>query len=118
MERVAFRLKIKSGLIDEYVARHTAVWPEMLSALEEAGWSNYSLFLDRSDGTLVGYFETLNLERALVKMAKTEVNTQWQAGMAPFFDDLEGKAPDNSFIRLEEVFNLQRQLHNLSDSSQ
>jgi L-rhamnose mutarotase len=33
------------------------VWPEMLDALRDAGWHNYSLFL-REDGLLFGYFET------------------------------------------------------------
>jgi L-rhamnose mutarotase len=32
---------------------HVQVWPEMLEALRQSGWRNYSLFL-RPDGLLVG----------------------------------------------------------------
>ena len=45
MERVCFQLHVRPERLDEYRERHRAVWPEMLDALREAGWSNYSLFL-------------------------------------------------------------------------
>lgn len=107
MQRVGFRLQVRPEMMDEYVRRHADVWPDMLQALRETGWSNYSLFLDRADGTLFGYFETPDLEAAKAGMAAREVNERWQADMAPFFIALEGKRPDEGFLRLEEVFYLQ-----------
>jgi L-rhamnose mutarotase len=53
MQRICFVLQIKPERLQEYKARHRVVWPEMLQALREAGWTNYSLFL-RPDGLLVG----------------------------------------------------------------
>lgn len=102
--RVCFLLTVKPGLIEEYRRRHAAVWPEMLDALRETGWRNYSLFL-RSDGLLVGYFETEDLDAALAGMAAREVNARWQAEMAPFFEGLDG-APDEGILPLAEVFHL------------
>ena len=61
MQRVGFRLQVRPEMMDEYVRRHAEVWPDMLQALRETGWTNYTLFLDRSDGTLFGYFETPDL---------------------------------------------------------
>ena len=55
MQRVGFRLQVRPEMMDEYVHRHEQVWPEMLQALRDTGWTNYSLFLDRNDGTLFGY---------------------------------------------------------------
>ena len=46
MERVCFRLQVKVDRLDEYIERHAEVWPEMLAALRETGWTNYSLFVD------------------------------------------------------------------------
>ena len=106
MQRVGFRLQAVPAMMDEYVRRHEQVWPEMLEALRETGWTNYSLFLDRSDGTLFGYFETPDLEKAKTGMASREINEKWQADMAPFFVALEGKRPDEGFLQLEEVFYL------------
>ena len=110
MERVAFRLKLKKDKLESYVDRHASVWTEMLVALHDSGWRNYSLFLDRTDGTLVGYLETDNFEKALANMASTEVNRLWQSEMAEYFEELDGVAPDEGFRRLEEIFNLEDQL--------
>jgi len=102
--RVCFLLQVRPERLDEYRDRHTAVWPDMLAALHETGWHNYSLFL-KEDGLLVGYFETPDLDAAQSGMAQREVNARWQSEMAPFFMDLEG-TPDQGFLRLEEVFHL------------
>jgi L-rhamnose mutarotase len=106
MERVCFLLKVRAERLREYKERHKAVWPEMLQALKETGWRNYSLFL-REDGLLVGYFETPDYEGALAGMATREVNQRWQSEMAGFFESLEGRRPDESLLRLEEVFHLE-----------
>ena len=101
------------GRIDEYTRRHAAVWPDMLRALKATGWHNYSLFL-RDDGLLIGYFETEFLEATRVGMAATEVNARWQAEMGEFFEDLD-VGPDEGFLRLREVFNLEDQLAALDE---
>jgi len=105
MERVCFLLQVRPERLAEYKARHKTVWPDMLGALRETGWHNYSLFL-RTDGLLVGYFETPDLQGALRGMAARDVNLRWQREMAPFFVNLEGRRPDEGFLRLEEIFHL------------
>jgi L-rhamnose mutarotase len=102
--RICFVLEVRRDKIEEYTARHATVWPEMRQALSEAGWRNYSLFL-RGDGLLIGYLECSDFEAAQARMQDTEVNTRWQAEMAPFFD-LAGAAPDASMQPLAEIFHL------------
>ncbi|GAA3134655.1 L-rhamnose mutarotase [Planomonospora alba] len=104
MQRVCFLLKVRPERLEEYRERHRAVWPEMLDALREAGWRNYSLFL-HPDGLLVGYLETEDFEAARAAMAATGVNARWQAEMAPFFEALDGR-PDEDMSPLDEVFHL------------
>ena len=104
-ERVCFVLRVRSDRLDEYRQRHEGVWPEMLGALRETGWRNYSLFL-RADGLLVGYLETDDFASALDGMEAREVNARWQADMAPFFELPEGARPDTGLERLEEIFHL------------
>lgn len=101
MERVCFELRVRADRLDEYRERHRAVWPEMLAALRQAGWGNYSLFL-RDDGMLIGYCETEDFAAARRAMEATAVDARWQAEMAPLFES--GRAP--VFARLEEVFHL------------
>jgi L-rhamnose mutarotase len=103
VERVCFLARVRPGRLDEYRIRHKDVWPEMLAALREAGWGNYSIFL-ADDGLLVGYLETDDYQAALDAMADTEVNARWQAEMSEFF--VADGPPDQSFTRLEEIFHL------------
>jgi L-rhamnose mutarotase len=109
MPRYCFTLQVRPELMEEYAERHATVWPEMLAALAETGWRNYSLFL-RDDGLLVGYVEADDLDAAQDAMAATDVNTRWQAEMAPYFTGLEGYGPDEANVRLTEVFHLEDQL--------
>jgi L-rhamnose mutarotase len=105
MKRICFVLQVKPDRLEEYKERHRAVWPEMLAALKETGWQNYSLFL-RPDGMLVGYLETEDFERARAGMAKREINDRWQREMGDFFVQAEGLLPDKAMEPLEEVFHL------------
>lgn len=105
MQRVCFLLKVRPDRLDEYRERHETVWPEMRAALAAAGWHNYSLFL-RDDGLLVGYLETEDFAAAQEAMTATDVNERWQAEMAGFFEDLDGRGPDEAMSPLTEVFHL------------
>jgi L-rhamnose mutarotase len=105
MERVCFLLQVRPDRLDEYRARHRAVWPDMLAALRDAGWRDYSLFL-RDDGLLVGYLETEDFAAARLAMEATDVNARWQAEMAEFFELPRGERPDTGMTRLEEIFHL------------
>ncbi len=104
MQRICFLLRVKKERLAEYKERHQRVWPEMLAALRQTGWRNYSLFL-RQDGLLVGYLETPDFERARAGMAAREINARWQKEMSLFFET-EDLRPDEQMAPLEEVFHL------------
>lgn len=105
MQRVCFLLQVKKDRLDEYKERHKSVWPEMLQALSETGWHNYSLFL-RDDGLLVGYVETPDFQKALDGMAGREINARWQSEMREFFEDAAGRNADERMRPLDQVFYL------------
>jgi L-rhamnose mutarotase len=49
---------------------------------------------------------TDDLDAALAGMAATDVNARWQAEMAPFFEGLDGGAPDEGIAPLAEIFHI------------
>jgi L-rhamnose mutarotase len=106
MERVCFVLEVRPEKLNEYEERHRAVWPEMLQALRETGWTNYSLFL-RPDGLLIGYLETPDFEKAKQGMEGREVNARWQREMSEFFvnPDILSSGPGPEILK--EVFHLE-----------
>ena len=79
MRRVCFQLQVRPDRIDEYRKRHAAVWPDMLAALHETGWHNYSLFL-RPDGLLVGLCTRTDVFKARRRQWDLEVR---QPGWRP-----------------------------------
>ena len=107
MPRYCLLGHVDPSRLEEYREAHHAVWPELLEALRDAGWRNYSLFL-RDDGLLIGYAEADDLAAAQELVARTEVNARWQAAMAELFQT-EG-APDEAWEIIPEVFNLEDQL--------
>jgi len=111
MERVCFQLQVDPARLEEYRERHTAVWPSMLRAIEASGRRNYSLFL-RDDGMLIGYYETDSVEASQRSLERNPDTADWEAEMAEFFVAPGGR-PDQSALRLVEVFNLAEQLARL-----
>jgi L-rhamnose mutarotase len=96
---------VRPDRLSEYRARHAEVWPEMREALSAAGWRNYSLFLT-DEGQLIGYVECDDFAAILRAMEATDVNARWQAEMAPFFEDLDGKRADEGMQQIAEIFHL------------
>ena len=100
-QRSAFALRVRPDKIDEYVAAHRSVWPDMLQALRDAGIRNYSIFRDGNQ--VFGYFESDDLEGAGAYLAVQEVCGRWQDAMAEL---LEERVPDAGPAALEEIFRL------------
>ena len=106
--RICFELRIAPEMLDEYLARHRAVWPEMLAEIAAAGRRNYSLFLAEG-GRLIGYYETDDDAAAQAYLAASPIAARWEADMVRFFVGLDGR-PDQASIPLTEIFNLEEQL--------
>ncbi len=100
-QRTAFVLRVRPDKIDEYVAAHREVWPEMLEALRGAGIRNYTIF--RAGTEMFGYFESDDLAARRRYLAAQEVNARWQDTMAELLDE---RVPDEGPPALEEIFRL------------
>lgn len=103
-----FMLKVKPELLDEYRALHSPVWPEMLNAIRDAGWSNYTIF-DRGDGTIVGYFEADDVDLAREDIERSKASRAWALATAHLFEEAQ--------VWLDPLFNLEDQLRNSGKST-
>lgn len=78
----------------------------MKQALAHAGWRDYSLFVDRATGLVVGYVVSDDFDRAQARMAEEEVNTRWQAAMSSYFEAVNDRVAPGEIVVLEEYFHL------------
>ncbi|NMO00070.1 L-rhamnose mutarotase [Gordonia sp. TBRC 11910] len=110
-QRVCFLLHLRPERVADYLGVHAHVWPEMLDALRDAGWHNYTRFVRPDDGLVVGYLETDDYARAVAAIAATDVNTRWQKRMAQYFRPVGGADcdtnPDHLRSELVEYFHLE-----------
>ena len=103
MERIGFRMRLRTGAEAEYVRRHAGVWPELLADLSAAGASNYSIFLDGED--LFGYLEVTDFNAFRTRMAQSDADARWQPEMTSLIDPLTDPAT-RFHRRMREVFHL------------
>lgn len=106
MKRVCFLLNVKKEHVADYLRAH-AVWPEMRKAIRQSGIQNYSMFINKKNGLLVGYFEAKDPEKSLAELAKTDVNRRWQEYMAPFFESESGDLQKGGPEWLDQYFYLE-----------
>ncbi len=103
MKRVAFKMKLYAGQVQEYKRRHDELWPELSSLLKETGIKEYSIFLDEETLSLFGVMQ-INSPEALDELPKHPVMKKWWA----YMKDIMESNPDNSpvSVSLKEVFYL------------
>jgi L-rhamnose mutarotase len=103
MERLCYVFELAPGQEDEYLRRHEHVWPEVIDAIKEAGFSNYSLF--RRGREVYAYAECEpTVGAAMAKLEAMDVNRRWseyiRAVMTRSVDD-EGR-----LFTAEEIWHL------------
>lgn len=103
MKRIAFKMHLKPGKKEEYKKRHDEIWPELKQLLQNAGISEYSIFLDEETNTLFA-FQKVSGEEDSQDLGQTEVVKKWWNYMS----DIMETNPDNSpvTVKLEELFYL------------
>ncbi|HHW47011.1 MAG TPA: L-rhamnose mutarotase [Clostridiaceae bacterium] len=87
MARMAWRLKLRSGMKEEYKRRHDNIWPEMLELMRKSGIRNYSIWNEGQD--LFGYFEVDDLETAGQAGKGNPVIERWNEYMKDIFEPFE-----------------------------
>ncbi|RZF64979.1 L-rhamnose mutarotase [Sphingomonas populi] len=81
----AFRMQLKPGVIDEYRARHDAIWPELSALLTESGIYDYSIFLDEATLSLFAVLK-LTEDNARDALPDHPVMKRWWDHMAPLME--------------------------------
>jgi L-rhamnose mutarotase len=103
MQRHAFKMKLKPGVVAEYKKRHDEIWPELAAALKASGVSDYSIFFDEETLTLFAV-QKLSDGNPAAQLPDLPIVRKWWDYMAPLMET----QPDHSPVvkPLQEVFRL------------
>ncbi len=104
MERVAFRLRVQEGKLDEYKRIQREVWPELLADMRAASIRNYSIFTDGHD--LFGYLECDDWAAAQAALAASDANRRWQEWMREYLATPVAVDAAEPLARMVEVFRM------------
>jgi L-rhamnose mutarotase len=102
-EYVGLHTRLKPGVEAAYDAAHAAVWPELLQAIRDAGFTRWLIFRDGRE--VFHAIDCENYERGIAELAANPINQRWQLEMAQYMEvthDYSGAASD----RLTAVFDL------------
>lgn len=81
MEKYAFKMQLNPGCLDEYRKRHDEIWPELVTLLQEAGMSDYSIHLDPDTNILFGVLWRAQ-DHTMDALPDHPVMQRWWAHMA------------------------------------
>jgi L-rhamnose mutarotase len=103
MERLCYTFDLTPGMEEEYERRHNEAWPELLEALKDSGFSNYSLF--RRGLEVIAYVECEpSFEQAMARLARTEVSGRWNVYIRSLMT--RSVDPDGRFFTVREIWHL------------
>jgi len=88
----AFRMQLKPGAVQEYQARHDAIWPELAELLKAGGVSDYSIFLDEETLSLFAVLRRAE-DHTLDDLPSHPVMRKWWTYMAPLMEVEPGDKP-------------------------
>jgi L-rhamnose mutarotase len=103
MQRHAFKMKLKPGVVAEYKKRHDEIWPELQQELRAAGISDYSIFLDEETHTLFAVQKLITGHTA-ASLPQNPIVRKWWNYMAPLMETNPDHSPVETHLR--EVFHL------------
>jgi L-rhamnose mutarotase len=103
MIRQAFRMSVHPDRHDEYVRRHSPIWPELAAVLVAHGVRTYSIFLDERTSDLFAYVE-FDDEARWAAVAATDVCQRWWQSMKAIMPSNADGSPVAAPLR--EVFHI------------
>jgi len=106
-KRVGMVVRLRPELVDEYVERHKAVWPEVRSALRKVGVRNLSLFLS---GDLVFMYMEYGGKRpfaeAMAEYVKLPRVAEWEDQMKRYKQVAGGASAETGFSEAREIYHM------------
>ncbi len=104
MQRVAFKMYLKTGFNEEYKKRHSEIWPELKQLLSNTGVEDYSIFWDKETNILFAV-QKINGEQSSQEIGTNPIVQKWWDYMADIMEVNDDNSPIS--IPLDELFHME-----------
>jgi L-rhamnose mutarotase len=105
MDRLCLLFSIRPGSGEEFDRRHREAWPELIDALQDSGFRNYTLF--RREGDVVAYGECEpDAETCFRTLAGHEISRRWNASFVPEIMEEPAVGSAGATLPVTEVWHL------------
>ncbi|KAL0479223.1 hypothetical protein AKO1_008066 [Acrasis kona] len=92
MDTISFRMNLLPGNREEYKRRHDEIWPELATALKEAGIQDYYIFLDEGTDHLFAFLKR-SKEHKMDDLPNLPIMKKWWAYMSDIMETLPNNEP-------------------------
>lgn len=106
IERHSLVVGIRPEKREEYLALHSAVWPQVEATITAANITNYTIFVHGD--LLIAYYEYVGVDHAadLARIGEDPVTREWWTLTDPCQDPLPGAAPGQLWADAREIWHL------------
>ena len=106
MQRMGMMIGVKPEHVAEYKRLHAEAWPEILDMISKCNITNYSIFLNKAENLLFGYWEYTgdDFDADAAKMAADPKTQKWWSVCMPMQTPLESRDEGEWWSMMEEVF--------------
>ena len=98
MERIAIRMRLHPGQVEEYVRRHDNIWPDLVEQLHEHGIRDYWIFLDEETHVLFATM-TLTADNRIDELPAHPIMQQWWRFMSDIMETNSDSSPVSRSLR-------------------
>ncbi len=109
MKRYCQTLKLRDNkeLIDQYIAEHQHVWPEIKASIKEVGIINMDIYIH--ENTLFMVVDTIDdfdWDRDMARLSTLPRQQEWETYMAKFQDASPESTSAERWIMMKQIFTL------------
>lgn len=106
MQRMAWVIRLKPEMKQEYRKLHADAWPSILRQITASNIRNYSIYLREPENLLFGVFEYHgdDFEADMKAMAADPNTVRWWEMTDPCQTPLDSAKPGEWWVPLEEIF--------------
>jgi L-rhamnose mutarotase len=108
MKRYCFVIELKPEHVKEYCDIHRNPWPEMLTAISEAGAKELVIWNYKSFSIV--YYECEDLDAVYARLGALEVTKRWNVTVGPWLAEAPTLDGTSEVATCVKIFDLRQQL--------